>query len=111
MNFKKLEKYELIWLFSFAINIIAFFWLFFKINPGNKTLALHFNVIVGADLYGNGKNLYFVPLSGFIINLVNFTLYSKFKNSEIFYRHLFSFTSLFVQCILLSAILLLSKIN
>lgn len=111
MYLRKLQKYELIWLFSFAINIIAFFWLFYKIHPTTKTLALHYNVIVGVDWYGNGLNLYFLPFSGLLINLINLFLFKKFKNSEFFYRHLFSFTALCSQGILLLAIILLSRVN
>jgi hypothetical protein len=111
MNFSRFPKFKLIWFFSFAINIIAFFWLFFKIHPESRTLALHYNIVVGVDLYGKGYSLYLIPFSGLVINAVNYFLYKKFTGSKIFYKHLFSFTSLCCQLILFLAVFLISRVN
>jgi hypothetical protein len=100
-----------LWTICLVLNIITFLFLYFKIHPGNKTLALHYNVLVGVDWYGKGKNLYFIPAVGAAISAVNFTLYKALKSDEYFLSVLTVFTSLCVQIILLVAVLFLSKVN
>ena len=100
-----------LWTLCLCLNIITFLFLYFKIHPGNKTLALHYNVLVGVQWYGKGKNLYFIPAVGAAISAVNFTLYKALKNDEYFLSALTVFASLCVQVILLAAVLFLSRIN
>ena len=73
-----------LWALCVALNIITFLFLYFKIHPGQKTLALHYNVLVGVDWYGSGKNLYFIPSVGLAILIVNFVLYRSIKNRQDF---------------------------
>ena len=100
-----------LWSVCILLNIITFLFLYFKIHPGNKTLALHYNVLVGVEWYGKGKNLYFIPGVGTAISAVNFTLYKALKNDEYFVSALTAFVSLCVQIVLLAAVLFLSQVN
>lgn len=106
-----LKKSQLIWIFSFIVNIITLSWIFFKIQPNSKTIALHYNAITGVDWYGEGYNLYLIPFSGFVILFLNLFLYNKFKNNKTIYLQLFSLTSFCIQCILFLSILMLEKVK
>lgn len=100
-----------LWSLCLIFNIITFLFIYFKIHPGNKTLALHYNVLIGVQWYGKGKNLYFIPGVGLAISAVNFILYKALKNNKIFLSLLTVFVSLCAQVILLAAVLFLSKVN
>ena len=100
-----------LWILCLVFNIITFLFIYFKIHPGNKTLALHYNVLVGVQWYGKGKNLYFIPAAGLAISAVNFTLFKALKDDELFLSALAAFVSLCAQVILLAAALFLSRVN
>jgi len=100
-----------LWALCLIFNIITFLFIYFKIHPGNKTLALHYNVLVGVEWYGKGKNLYFIPAVGFAISLVNFILYKALKDGNDFLPPLTVFVSLAAQLILLTAALSLAAVN
>src|SRR6185436_15354883 len=95
---EKLNKYFgnvlFLWALCLIFNIITFLFIFYKIRSGTQTLILHSNVLVGAEWYGKGKNLYFLPTIGLAILVVNFILYKKLKGSSIFYAPLCVFVSL-----------------
>lgn len=74
-------------------------------------MALHYNILVGVQWYGRGKNLYFIPAVGFAITAVNFVFHKALKNSELFLSPLTVFVSLCAQIILLAAALFLAKVN
>jgi hypothetical protein len=86
-------------------------WIFFKIHPGNSTLALHYNVLIGVEWYGKGKNLYFIPGIGFLVALVNYIFYKALNDKGSFLSFLAAFVSISVQIILLISVLFLSTVN
>jgi hypothetical protein len=100
-----------LWTLCLIVNIITFLFIYFKIHPGNKTLALHYNVLVGVEWYGKGKNLYFIPGVGLAISAVNFTLYRALRDDTKFLSILTAFVSICAQVILLAAALFLAKVN
>ncbi len=100
-----------LWAICLALNIITFLFIYFKIHPEGKTVALFYNVIVGVEWYGQGKNLYLIPLVGFVISAVNFTLYRTLKGTRVLLPFLAIFISLCVQTILLLAAVSLSTVN
>jgi len=105
------SKIWFLWGLCLLINIITFLLIFFKISPSGKTLALHYNVLVGVEWYGKGQNLYLIPLVGFLISAVNFILYRTLKDTGSLLSFLTGFISLCVQVILMIAVLFLSTIN
>lgn len=100
-----------LWGLCIFINIITFLFIYYKIHPSNKTLALHYNVLVGVEWYGKGKNLYFLPGVGLAITAINYILYKSYKISGEFMAPLTVFVSLFSQVILLMASLFLAQVN
>ncbi|MEK7161296.1 MAG: hypothetical protein AAB729_01245 [Patescibacteria group bacterium] len=100
-----------LWTVCLVINIITFFFIFFKIHPGTQNLALHYNVLVGVEWYGKGRNLYFIPGIGLAITAVNFTLYRALKDNRFFLAELTAYVSIFVQIILLIAAMFLARVN
>jgi hypothetical protein len=100
-----------LWALCLIFNIITFLFIYFKINPGSRTLALHYNVLVGVQWYGSGKNLYFIPVVGLAVSAVNFVLYRALKDNKNFLSILTVFISLCAQIILLAAALFLAKVN
>ncbi len=112
---QKLNTYvlniQLIWALCLIFNIITFLFIFFKIHPGSQTLTLHYNVLAGVEWYGQGRNLYLLPLIGLIIFIGNFILYRKFKASRIFFAPLCLFVALCAEIILLTASMFLATVN
>jgi hypothetical protein len=100
-----------LWAMCLIFNIITFLFVFFKIHPGDKTLALHYNILAGVEWYGHGKNLYFLPGVGFALSAVNFVLYRALKDNKNFLSSLTVFASLCIQLILLASALFLAKVN
>lgn len=105
------KKIWFLWVFCLLLVIITFLWIYYKIHSGNSTLALHYNVLVGVEWYGKGKNLYFIPGIGFLIVLVNYVFYKALKDRENFLSFLTVFISICVQAILLISVLFLSRVN
>ena len=100
-----------LWTVCLIFNIITFLLLYFKIHPGDKTLALRYNVIIGVEWYGKGKNLYFIPGTAAAILFANFILFKKLKGNRTFYSNLCIFASFFVQIILFASTLFLITVN
>lgn len=56
------------------MNIASFVWLILHIRPQAVPLFLHYNVLFGVDLTGPWYAVFFVPLIGIAIILLNATL-------------------------------------
>lgn len=110
-GFIKTNKFLFLWGVIFILNIITFFLVYNKIGFANKTLALKYNILVGVEWYGSGKNLYLLPSTGFLLSIVNLILYSKLRYSNLFYSPLFIFASMCLQITMLLAVLFLMSVN
>lgn len=100
-----------LWRMCIIVNIITFLWIYIKIRPGNETLALHYNVLVGVELFGKGKNLYLIPGIAMIITAINYTLYRFIRSNKNFLPSLTILASLVVQLVLLLSAILLTQVN
>src|SRR5580704_8360852 len=109
--FKKLDKIWFLWLSAVVVDIITLIFIHYKIRPGAQTLALHYNVVFGVDWYGSGSNLYSIPFIGFAILAINFILYRALQERQMFLAFLCSLISLFVEVILLVAVVFLARVN
>ncbi|OIO48010.1 MAG: hypothetical protein AUJ28_00120 [Parcubacteria group bacterium CG1_02_37_51] len=63
---------------ALLLNILCWLWLALLIKPSGNTVPLHYNIYFSIDLMGIDWQLYYQPLIGFIIILINLILaYSK----------------------------------
>ena len=104
-------KIWFLWVVCFVVNIITFLFIHYKIAPGNRVLALHYNVLVGVEWYGSGRSLYLIPTVGLMLSLVNLALYRALKDNDNFLSYLTVFVSLCVQIILFLAIAFLARVD
>lgn len=109
--FSNIDKVLFLWVAAIVINIITFLLLQYKIKPSGQTVALHYNVLVGVDLYGKGTSLYSIPIVGVLLTLVNASMYRGLKNRQPFLSFLAPIVTLFIQLILLLAVLFLIRVN
>lgn len=70
--------------FSFAINVLNWIIAFYIVAKTNSNLIiLHYNVDFGADLIGEIRKIYTIPILGLIIIFINlilsFAMYKKGK--------------------------------
>ena len=94
-----------------SFNIITFLFIYYKIHPTDATLALHYNVLSGVDLYGKGITLYNIPAAGLAIAVANFIFFRMIKNEQRFLSFLSAFVSAGVQIVLLAAVLFISRFS
>ena len=74
------------WLFLLAIiiNLILWGYLAFNIHPKTEPIFLHYTALFGVDLVGAWYRLYFLPLGGLIIILLNFLLGWRLYQRDLF---------------------------
>ena len=108
---KLFKNQEFLWLLNLALNVITFSLIYFRLKPNSRQLALHYNVLVGIEWYGQGKNLYLIPTAGLMILVINFILFRSLRHSKDFFAPLAIFASACVQIILLCATIFLISIN
>ena len=59
-------------------------WLLWNIRPQDESLFLHYNILFGVDLIGSWGQIFYIPLVGAIIFVVNFLLgWFLFKKTEL----------------------------
>ncbi len=109
--FSNVDKLLFLWAASALVTIITFLLIQYKIKPGNQAVALHYNVLVGVDLYGKGVSLYNIPIVGVLLTLVNGFLYKILKERQPFLSFLSPLINLLIQLILLLSVLFLIQVN
>lgn len=100
-NFKEFIRNPLLALLfgvSVGIGMINFLGLFLFVRKLNASIILHYNVYLGVDSFGDGKQAFFMPLVGIFFVLVNlFLAYYFFSQKERMVSHVLSLTALIVQ--------------
>lgn len=96
---------------ALLVNIILWIVVIGKFAGSKELLPLHFNIVYGIDFLGTSRQIYEVPLMGFVILVINFALGRIFFDSQKLLSYFLNFTSLFVEVILLVAVLALVAIN
>mgnify|MGYP006306610163 CR=1 FL=1 len=97
--------------FGLIANI--FIWLFLAWQVGDLPdhLFLHYNIYFGVDLVGYWYRLFFLPLAGLLIMLVNFIIAAFFYKKERLLVYFLIFSSSFIQIIIFLAALAIVSIN
>jgi len=55
----------------FVLHILTWGWLLLNIRPQQDLLFLHYNTLFGVDLVGDWWKVFYAPLAGLFIFLVN----------------------------------------
>lgn len=92
---------------SLLVNIITCLVLWFYAKPSAHQVALHYNVVVGFNELGSGYRLYQLPLLGFIVTGINFSLLRIFKDRQVYLSAAASMVALCTALVLLCAATLL----
>lgn len=111
-NYINTRIFLFLWSVSFLFNIITFLIIRYKLGGNSESsVALKYNIISGVEWFGQGRNLYLIPVVGFFVFIINLVLFRSLKNTEPFLAILTAFAALIVQIILLAGILFLMQVN
>jgi len=96
---------------SLLLNIFHFWYLFAHLDFSQENYFLHYNVIFGVDLVGAWTKLLILPISGFLVILVNFLLALYFFNKDKFLSFILAITALFFEVFLSIGLILIMRLN
>ena len=96
---------------ALAINLFSWFWLSIQIPSTGEQLFLHYSVLYGVDYIGDGWKIFYVPLLGMIILVINVLLGWIFYNKDKFMAQLLNFAALVCQIFILITVFLLVFLN
>lgn len=99
-----------LWGASLFINSIT---LLLVATQGNtsRSVVLHYNIVVGAELFGSAVNLYKLPIIGFFVLGVNTVLYKFLVGKQDFLAEISIFIAFLVSTVLFASTLFLKGIN
>lgn len=88
---------------SLLINLIIWLILFFKIQPQNQPIVLHYNIYFGIDFIDQWYKIYFIPSLGLLFILLNLIIsFVVYREERLLVYFLLS-ASLFIQILLVIA--------
>ncbi len=97
---------------SLILNVANWIFIAFFIRPVDFPIILHYNVYFGVDVIGSWWQMYFMPLIGLLILLVNaFLGYLFYQKKERIAAHLLMLATFVVQIGLSVAVASLLLIN
>lgn len=91
--------------------IFLWLYLFFNIRSGAGQIFLHYNITFGTDLVGDWWKIYFLPLAGFGVILLNYFLAILFYSTDKFLARLIGFWTLLFHLFLTIGLVLLVRLN
>lgn len=96
---------------ALVLNIFSWLWLWIQIPRGVDQLFLHYSILFGVDFIGTRTQIFYVPLLGLVIWIVNtfagWILYRK----DNFMSHVLNFVNLLCQIFVVIATFLLVFLN
>lgn len=96
---------------SLALNVASWFWLLVNIPPQEDQLFLHYTILFGVDLIGTWGKIFYLPLTGLLILLVNAAIgWLLFKSSK-FFAQILNTVGLVCQLFILVATWLIVFLN
>ncbi len=96
---------------SFVINIITWILLMINIKPQEDQIFLHYNALFGVDLIGPWYKVFYLPLSGILILLVNVIIGLMLFRKAKAIGYISGAVSLILQVVILIAAHLLILLN
>lgn len=98
-------------LLSLAVNLFVWFWLVFRIRPQSELIFLHYNILFGVDYIGEWWRVYFMPLTGLLIFILNFVVGWALFHKDKFVSIILNAVNLMCQVLILVASALLIFLN
>ncbi len=99
-----------LYVLAVTVNIVSLLLIRYKIRAGGGTLALHYNVLAGVDLYGRGYRLYTIPAVGLLVVAIN-AAFVRVTRTTGFLGWLTATVSVGVALTALAAVLFLARVN
>jgi len=115
--FYYLKMYLRDWRNSLGLSISVVFqvyiWIFLALNikPEMERIFLHYNIIFGVDLLGEWWKIYYLPIAGLLVLIVNSCLAVLVYKKSKFISWLLNFSILFFHIFLLIVARLLVRLN
>jgi len=91
--------------------IASWWYIIANIHPDAGQIFLHYNIVFGVDLVGDWWHMFFLPLGGILIFIVNYFFSFMFYGSDRFLSRLLSFWTIFLHIFLLAGIIFLVGLN
>jgi len=106
------DKYNIFFLIlAVLINLSSWIYLYIKIKPQTEPIYLHYNIYFGVDLIGQWYQIFFFPLTGLLVCLINTIIsYIIYKREKIVSYIIIGIT-IFLQTIILAASWLVARQN
>lgn len=83
-------------LIALGVNCLAWLWVILQV-PRSGQMVLHYTVLFGVDRLGAYSNIFYVPLLGFVIIVVNLALGWRLYQRERFLSELLVFVGCLSQ--------------
>ena len=96
---------------ALLINIIHWLILYFKIKFSSGTILIHYNIIYGPDFVEKASFAYYIPLTAFLILVVNGLMSMYFYRKEKLASYFLNFANTAIQLIFFAASLIVIYIN
>lgn len=96
---------------ALALNLVMWGWLLLNIHPQTEQLFLHYTILFGVDLIGPWSKIFYLPISGFVIIMINALIGWIIFKSDKFFAHILNAVALFCQILLLVGTWLLVYLN
>ncbi|MEK7131265.1 MAG: hypothetical protein AAB797_00835 [Patescibacteria group bacterium] len=96
-----------------VILIQIFLWVYLISSIGSDAgqIFLHYNIIFGVDLVGDWWKIYFIPLAGILVILLNYIFSDLLYSVDKFLSRLLSCWVLFFHLFLMIGAILLVRLN
>jgi len=96
---------------AILVNIFTWVWILFQIRPQDALIFLHYNVLFGVDFIGEWWRVYYLPLTGLFIIVINFVIGWLLFQKDKFISIILQSVSLICQIFLLVVSALLVFLN
>lgn len=110
LYFKSLPNLIML-LASFLINILSWLWLIFQIRPQQEDIFLHYNILFGVDYLGSWWKVFYLPIFGLLIFLINTIIGWALFGKDKFIAQILNAVNLFCQIFIFIASALLVFLN
>ena len=96
---------------ALVINIAVWVWIFITIQPQSETIFLHYNILFGVDYIGEWWRVFFMPMTGLLIFVLNFLVGWALFHKDKFVSIILNAVNVMCQILVLVASSLLIFLN